>query len=175
MNQGIHNVDLLQWFMGPLDSVQAISANVKHTEIEVEDTVVAILKFANGALGTIECSTAVFPGSFKRIEILGTSGTAIIEENDLIKWQFEKDWPEDKTTRDSLAGRNTSQGGVSDPAAISFYGHQKQMEDLLLAIENGQRPLIDGTEGRKSVEIVLAIYQSAQTGAVVHLPLKANQ
>jgi predicted dehydrogenase len=169
MNQGIHSVDLLQWFMGPVESVQAIITNVRHKDIEVEDTVVAILKFANGALGTIECSTAVFPGSFKRIEILGTGGTAVIEENDLLKWQFENEVPADEVIRNKFAGGNTSQGGASDPAAISFYGHQKQIEDMMHAIEFDEQPLINGVEGRKSVAIVRAIYESARTGKPVKL------
>jgi UDP-N-acetyl-2-amino-2-deoxyglucuronate dehydrogenase len=76
MNQGIHSVDLLQWYMGPVESVQSVSANIRHKDIEVEDTIVSTIKFSNGALGTIECSTAVFPGALKRIEIMGTKGTA---------------------------------------------------------------------------------------------------
>src|SRR5690606_39020677 len=64
MNQAIHSVDMLQWYMGPVESVQAITGNIKHKGIEVEDTAVAILRFKNGALGTIECSTAVFPGTY---------------------------------------------------------------------------------------------------------------
>jgi len=171
MNQGIHSVDLLQWYMGPVVSVQAFAANIRHKNIEVEDTVAATVKFANGALGTIECSTAVYPGSFKRIEVLGTAGTAILEENDLVKWQFEQETEEDEQIRRSLANRTTSQGGVSDPAAISFVGHQKQIEDMMQAIETGGSPLVDGIEGRKAVEIALAIYKSARTGELVRLPL----
>src|SRR4051794_6746182 len=169
MNQGIHSVDLLQWYMGAVESVQAVSANIKHKEIEVEDTVVATLKFRNGALGTIECSTAVFPGAFKRIEIMGTTGTAILEESNLLKWQFEKEASEDEIIRQNLSAGNVSHGGVSNPADISFAGHQRQLEDMMLSIETGKKPLIDAIEGRKSVEIVLAIYESAHTGQKVIL------
>ena len=171
MNQGIHSVDLLQWYMGPVESVQSVAANVKHKGIEVEDTVVSTLKFANGALGTIECSTAVFPGAFKRIEIMGTAGTVVLEENSLIKWQFEKETSEDKTILNSMSGGASHGGGVSNPADISFAGHQYQIEDLMRAIETGEKPFIDGVDGRKSVEIVLAIYESARTGHRVTLPL----
>ncbi len=169
MNQGIHSVDLLQWFMGPVKSVQAYSANVLHQEIEVEDTVIAILKFANGALGTIECSTAVFPGSFKRIEILGTLGTSVIEENDLLKWNFKNEMPEDELIRKKFAGGNTTGGGASDPTAISYYGHQLQIENMIHAIEDDINPFIDAREGRKSVEIIMAIYESARSGKEVAL------
>jgi predicted dehydrogenase len=170
MNQGIHSVDLLQWYMGPVESVQAMAANVKHKGIEVEDTVVSTLKFANGALGTIECSTAVFPGTFKRVEIMGTSGTAILEESSLIKWQFEKEASEDEIIIKSMDAGNVSHGGVSNPADISFAGHQRQLEDMILSIETGKKPLIDAIDGRKSVEIVLAIYESCRTGRRVTLP-----
>jgi len=167
MNQGIHSVDLLQWYMGPVESVQSVAANIKHKGIEVEDTIVSTLKFANGALGTIECSTAVFPGALKRIEIMGTTGTAIMEENNLIKWQFEKETSEDEIILNTMSAGSITHGGVSNPADISFAGHQRQIEDLILSIETGNKPLIDGVEGRKSVEIVLAIYESARSGKMV--------
>lgn len=171
MNQGIHSVDLLQWYMGPVESVQSVSANIKHKGIEVEDTIVSTLKFSNGALGTIECSTAVFPGAFKRIEIMGTTGTAILEEANLIKWQFEKATSGDEMVIQHMQEGNVSHGGVSNPADISFAGHQRQLEDMIRSIETGKKPFIDAVEGRKSVEIVLAIYQSARTGQKVVLPI----
>src|SRR5438270_72349 len=161
MNQGIHSDDILQWYMGPVESVQSVSANIKHKGIEVEDTIVSTLRFRNGALGTIECSTAVFPGAFKRIEIMGTTGTAILEESNLIKWQFEKAASDDELVIQHMQAGNVSHGGVSNPANISFAGHQYQLEDMIRSIETGKKPFIDAIEGRKSVEIVLAIYESA--------------
>ncbi|MBL7697528.1 MAG: Gfo/Idh/MocA family oxidoreductase [Chitinophagaceae bacterium] len=169
MNQGIHSVDLLQWFMGPVKSVQAFAANIRHRDIEVEDTLVAILKFANGAVGTIECSTAVFPGSAKRIEILGTSGTAVVEENSLVKWEFQNQSGEDELFRVKHMPADAGGGGASNPTGISFTGHQRQIEDMLHAIETGEKPFVDGWEGRKSVEIVLAMYESAKTWSQVNI------
>jgi UDP-N-acetyl-2-amino-2-deoxyglucuronate dehydrogenase len=169
MNQGIHSVDLLQWYMGDVEAVQAVTANRKHKKIEVEDTIVTTLEFANGAVGTIECSTAVFPGALKRIELMGTSGTAILEETNLIKWQFEKETAEDALIIKSTSLAKGVQGGVSHPADISFLGHQKQLEDMVYAIETGKKPLVDAFEGRKSVSIVRAIYESARTGKKVKL------
>lgn len=169
MNQAIHSVDMLQWCMGPVESVQALTANIRHKNIEVEDTTVAVLKFVNGALGTIECSTAVYPGVFKQLDIMGTSGTVVLEDNHISKWQFEEEQDKDKRILESLSGKDAAQGGVSDPLAISYLGHQRQMEDMMQAIETGGKPLIDGEEGRKSVEIVLAIYKSAQTGELIKL------
>lgn len=165
MNQGIHSVDLLQWYMGPVESVQAFVANRKHQSIEVEDTVVASLRFANGALGSIEASTALWPGSLKQIEILGTEGTAVLQESDLTRWDFLHQLPEDHEIRN--AGAISSGGGVSNPADISHMGHLYQIKDLLRAIQMGGAPAIDGPEGRKSVEIVLAIYQSAREGKMI--------
>jgi UDP-N-acetyl-2-amino-2-deoxyglucuronate dehydrogenase len=174
MNQGIHSVDLLQWYMGPVKSVQSVMANIRHKNIEVEDTVVSTLKFANGALGTIESTTAVFPGSLKRIEILGTDGTAILEENNFIKWEFAQPGDEDKIINDQIAKGQSSKGGASDPSDINFTGHQKQIEDIIQSIETGREPLIDGLEGRKSVEIVLAIYESARSGKIIEFPFNGK-
>jgi len=164
MNQGIHSLDLLQWMMGPVESVQAFAANRRHKEIEVEDTVVAILKFANGALGTVECTTAAYPGFFKRLEIVGTTGSAVLEENSVLKWQFQNEIASDDNFRIKYDVANSSAGGVADPAAISHNGHWLQMIDFISAIENNSNPLIDAIEGKKSVEIVTAIYESAGTG-----------
>lgn len=169
MNQAIHTVDMLQWCMGPVASVQAFTANARHKNIEVEDTTVAVLKFTNGALGTIECSTATYPGVLKRVEIMGTSGTAVLEDNDIAKWHFEQETADDDRIRENFSATGTAKGGASDPLAISYLGHQRQMEDLMHAIETGAKPLIDGAEGRKSVKIVLAIYESARTGKIVDL------
>lgn len=168
MNQGIHSVDLLQWIMGPVESVQAIAANRKHKNIEVEDTIVAILKFANGALGTIECTTAAFPGFFKRLEIVGNSGSAVLEENSVVKWQMQIETEFDEAFRNKYVA-NISAGGVADPAAISHYGHRMQMLDFINAIKTDSEPLVNGIEGRKSVAIVSAIYKSAATGKKIAL------
>ncbi len=170
MNQGIHSVDLLQWYMGPVASVQSVAANIRHKNIEVEDTIVSTIKFKNGALGTIECSTAVYPGSLKRIEIMGTSGTVVMEEDQLLKWQFEHAKDEDAIINNAMKENTVSHGGASDPAGISYKGHQKQIEDMIWSIETGATPLIDGYEGRKSVGIILAIYESARSGNTVKLP-----
>src|SRR5665647_1994931 len=174
MNQGIHSVDLLQWYMGPVESVQSVAANIWHKDIEVEDTIVTTLKFTNGALGTIECSTAVFPGALKRIEIMGTEGTVILEENNLIKWKFMHPMDEDQVIIHSIGEGYTLQGGVSNPADINFIGHKKQIEDMMHSVEIGGNPLIDGVEGRKSVEIILAIYESANSGKTVRLPTSGS-
>jgi UDP-N-acetyl-2-amino-2-deoxyglucuronate dehydrogenase len=175
MNQGIHSVDLLQWYMGPVHSVQAVAANIRHKNIEVEDTIVSTVKYANGALGTIVCSTAVHPGALKQVEIMGTKGTAILQESSLIKWQFEQQSPEDDVIANQMTMAVNSHGGVSNPADISYAGHQKQIEDMIEAVDTGRKPLIDAREGRKSVEIVTSIYESAKSGKMVTLPGDTGQ
>lgn len=169
MNQGIHSVDLLQWYMGPIESIQAFAGNVRHKSIEVEDTVVAALKFANGSMGTIECSTAVFPGDLKKIEILGTQGTAILQESNLIKWEFLEMTEDDMRIHQNIANNPVAIGGASNPGDISYVGHQRQLEDMLDSIANNRKPLVDAVEGRKSVAIVLGVYESARTGKMVDM------
>ncbi|HUX22078.1 MAG TPA: Gfo/Idh/MocA family oxidoreductase [Spirochaetia bacterium] len=161
MNQGIHAVDLLQWFMGPVESLSAYTSTVGHTGIEVEDNAVAALRFKSGAFGTIEASTAVFPGFLKKIEISGTTGSMVLEETLLKAWEFAKSDACDEDTRRTYGGEKSEGGGAADPLAIGFDGHRRQFQDLMMAIESGGRPLVDGVEARKSVEIILAIYRSA--------------
>jgi UDP-N-acetyl-2-amino-2-deoxyglucuronate dehydrogenase len=174
MNQAIHSVDLLTWLMGPVVEVRALAATLAHKRIEVEDAVVASLRFANGALGVIEATTAVYPGYLKRIEIHGTEGSAILEEEDLKVWDFAKPRKEDKAIRDGMAKQKSTGGGASDPAAIGHHGHAKQFQDFVDAIRKQRAPAIDGHEGRRSVEIILGIYKSAESGKPVTLPLKSD-
>lgn len=171
MNQSIHAIDLLQWFMGPVESVMAYSATLGHERIEVEDTAVAALRFKNGALGVIEGSTAVYPGFLKRIEISGVSGSAILEEENLKTWSFAEERGGDAAIHERFAAKTASGGGAADPAAIGYHGHRKQFEEVIAAIKAGKKPLVDGREARKAVEIILAIYRSAETGREVELPL----
>jgi predicted dehydrogenase len=171
MNQSIHNVDLLQWFMGDVESIMAMTDLLAHQRIEVEDTAAAAIRFKNGALGVIEGATSVFPGLLKKTEVHGDKGTVIVEQDDIIFWKFEKPTPLDKKVEQLMSQRKSGSGGASDPRAISHAGHRKQFEDFLCALKTGGKPLVDGPEGRKSVEIILGIYKSAKTGKRVKLPL----
>ena len=167
MNQAIHNVDLLQWLMGDVASVRAITATLAHERIEVEDVAVAALRFANGALGMIEATTAAFPGLLKRTEIHGDAGSARVEQDDVTLWEFAHPLPSDAALQ---AARSAPNSGASDPRAISHAGHRDQLIDFLRAIDEGRPALIDGREGRKAVEIIRAIYKSAESGQSVSLP-----
>ena len=174
MNQAIHTVDLLSWLMGPVVEVQANWATLAHKRIEVEDVAMATLKFANGALGVIEASTAVYPGYLKRIEIHGTEGSAILEEEDIKAWDFAKPSREDAAILEGMKKTKSTGGGASDPTAIGHHGHALMFADFVEAIRKNRRPAVDGAEGRRAVEIILAIYKSAESDRAVQLPLKAD-
>jgi predicted dehydrogenase len=137
----------------------------------VEDTAVATLRFANGALGVIEATTAAYPGYLKRIELHGSEGSACMEEEDLVKWDFAKPNKNDQKVIASMQSRKSTGGGAGDPTAIGHHGHAKQFQDLYDAVKKNRTPAVDGREGRKSVEIILAIYKAAESGKPVMLPL----
>jgi len=171
MNQGIHTIDLLQWFMGPAVEVRAFTARLAHTRIEVEDAAAAAIRFKNGALGVIEGATSAWPGHAKRIELCGDQGGVATREDDLVTWTFAKAAKSDAALLARLGARDTGKGGAADPKAISFVGHQRQFEDFVAALRTGRAPMVDGREGRKAVELILAIYKSARSGKTVRLPL----
>lgn len=170
MNQAIHNVDLLQAMMGEVSEVAAFGGRLAHDRIEVEDAAVAALRFANGGLGTITATTAAFPGLLKTIAVHGDQGSVVIEQDHIVTWEFAKPSAQDKRVHD-LSRTSSTSGGASDPKAISHVGHTRQLADFVRAVRTGNPPLVDGPEGRKAVEIILAIYQSQATGKVVKLPL----
>ncbi len=174
MNQAIHSVDLLTWLMGPVVEVRAMTGLLAHERIAVEDAAVAAVQFENGAVGVIEASTAVFPGYLKRVEIHGDAGSAVLEEEDIVKWDFAKKLKADDAILEKMANRMSGGGGASDPSAIGHHAHARQFQDVVNAIKKGTKPLIDGLEGRRSVEIILAIYKAAETGKAVKLPLAGD-
>jgi predicted dehydrogenase len=169
MNQAIHNVDLLQWLMGPVQAIAGFRATLAHERIEVEDTAVACLQFKNGALGVIQATTSAWPGLPKTIGIHGDRGSVVVEQEDVLRWEFNPETAEDKVLRERFARKLGASGGASNPAAISHEYHRRQLADFVHAIEAGAKPLVDGREGRRAVEIILAMYNSAQTSCVVRL------
>lgn len=169
MNQSIHAVDLLQWLMGPVTEVSAYTGTLAHQRIEVEDTAVAALKFSNGAMGVVEGSTAVYPGYRKRIEISGNRGSVVLTEETFEAWNFEKSEPEDELIMEN--SKKKVMGGASDPTAFDISGHLSQINNFINSLEKKETLLIDGAEAAKAVEIIQAIYRSAETGKPVSLPL----
>lgn len=169
MNQAIHSVDLLLWLMGPVEQISAMTSTMTHERIEVEDVAVATLKFKNGALGVIEATTTAYPGALKRIEISGSEGSAILEEEDIKFWKFANETEQDAKIRDEMAGKTETGGGAADPAAIGHHGHTMLFEEAISAINENRPSILDGQEGRRSVEVICGVYESAKTGKIVTL------
>jgi predicted dehydrogenase len=168
INQAIHGLDLLLWFVGLPAEVFAWTTRRVHTGIEVEDTACAALKFAGGALGAFETSTALWPGWSRRHELCGEHGSIVLEDDRIVRWEFREARPEDDAIR--AAGQTNALGsGASNPSAISTEGHRRQLQDLVDAIRENRPHALDGYEGRKAVAFVNAIYQSAARGVPVKL------
>ena len=165
MTQGIHTVDLLQWIMGPVKRVSARMGALVH-DVEVEDTVVATLEYESGALGVIEATTASHPGMPAKLEFCGSRGTIVIEADHIAAWDVEGE----EGPVDSGGGTDVAKA-ASDSKTFGTEGHKAQIAEMVQLVNGGGRPQIDGPEGRKALELILAIYQSAQTGQAVELPL----
>lgn len=164
MNQSIHAVDLLQWFSGGITEVSAYTATLGHKDLEVEDIAAASVLHTSGAVGTITGTTASWPGWAKRIEISGTAGSAILEDDRVTRWDFKETRPVDEGILESIKTGETGTGGAGDPAAISFEGHRRQLTDFIEALAEDRDPLVNGPDARKSVSVITAIYRSAESG-----------
>jgi UDP-N-acetyl-2-amino-2-deoxyglucuronate dehydrogenase len=160
-NQGIHSIDLLLWLLGDVERVYAATRTAVHA-IEVEDTAVAALEFAGGAVATLEAATSAFPGLPRRVEITGSEGTVIVERDRVVSMQLRTPVPGPPPQDD--AGTNAS---ATSPAVADVRGHRRVLEDFLSAVQTGGTPLCDGRDGRRSVELVEAMYRSAHLGAAV--------
>lgn len=167
MNQAIHTVDVLLWLMGDVESVYAHADCLAHERIEVEDTVAAVLRFTNGAMGVIEATTSIQPGYPKRVEIHGDKGGAVIVDDAVVEWN-EVDNP-DRAEKicEELGAKGTS-GTFADPMAMSFDKHRMQLQDFARAIMEDRSPVIDGREGARAVSVVRAIYESAERKQAVY-------
>jgi len=161
-NQASHHIDLLQWLMGPVESVKSY-VSTRLVDIEAEDTGVAVLKFKSGALGVVEATTATRPKDLEgSISVLGETGSVVVggfSVNRMVTWNFTESAPEDEE----------AQRAISDPPNVYGFGHQPFYEDVLTCLESGKRSMLDGLGGRKSLEIINALYESAFTGREVHL------
>jgi UDP-N-acetyl-2-amino-2-deoxyglucuronate dehydrogenase len=166
INQSIHTIDLLQWIAGPVASVSAETATLAH-RIETEDAASAALRFASGALGTIQGTTAAAADWPVRLEIVGTEGRAVLEGDRLTVW--EPAGGDDGADLLTDEDRRLVEGAQAGEAFGT--GHGRQLRAIFAALRAGEAPPVPGPEGRKAVEIIRAIYRSAQTGQRVTLPL----
>jgi len=168
-NQASHHIDLLEWMVGEVESVFAKSTTAL-VNIEAEDTAVVTLKFRNGALGIIEATTAARPKDLEgSISILGASGSVEIggfAVNRMKAWNFV----------DPQAGDDEVMEKFSvNPPNVYGFGHQAYYEHVVDCIKNGKQHLVDGLEGRKSLELISAIYESIETGREVRLRFKPDR
>ncbi|MDP9348801.1 MAG: Gfo/Idh/MocA family oxidoreductase [Gemmatimonadota bacterium] len=164
MNQGIHTVDLLLWLLGDVARVSGRTRTALH-DIEVEDTALALLEFTSGAVATLEATTAAYPGYPRRLELSGTGGTVVVEHDRVVSADLREPPAEPLPRGEADANASASSAVISDVRA-----HRRVLEDFLDAVRTGAPPLCDGREGRRSVEVVEAVYRSARTGEPVELP-----
>ncbi len=157
INQAVHTVDLLLWLLGDVVRVQSRTATALHP-IEAEDTVIAILEFASGAFGVIQATTAAYPGYPRRVEITGTEGTVILEQDRIVAADLRH-----PQSISSAAAPDENQS-ASSALLSDVRGHQALFEDFLQAIERDTTPICDGREGRRSIAVVEAIYRAARNG-----------
>jgi predicted dehydrogenase len=192
MNQSIHTIDMLRWLMGQIVSVFAFTGRRYHMDIETEDSAVVALRFANGAFGVIEASTAIYPGYEARIELAGSNGSMIVE-NGVIKKIEMKDASApgndgggggsgaggsrgsgvgdngDNSGTGSDAGDSGGSGGARNPMDIGYTDHMNLIDDFSLNLIENRPFWLDCAEARKTVEVIIAIYNSAETGKVIEI------
>src|SRR5215210_3480659 len=186
INQAIHSIDLLQWLMGPVVEVTAYTGLLAHERIEVEDTAVAILKFAGGALGTIVATTAAYPGLTARIALHGDRGSAVIDDDELTYFHAAGEG-EEGDAYGSCGGDNqawqvmeqygkeeSGPGAGANPGSLSM-AHRDQIRNFVEAVRERREPSINVEEGRKPLAIIQGIYESARTGSPVRIEERDQQ
>jgi predicted dehydrogenase len=162
MNQAVHHIDMLTWFMGGVDSMRSM-ATTRLVNIECEDTGVAIIRFHSGALGVLEATTATRPNDLEgSISILGEKGTVVIGGffmNELVTWKFEDKQPIDDVVFEKY-GKNPPEQG---------YNLGEYLRGVVASLQTKKAALVDGLEGRKSLELITALYESIETNSDVQL------
>ncbi len=163
INQAIHGIDILRWIAGPVSTVFGMWQLGALHKIESEDVVNAVLRYASGATGVIQASTAFWPGYTERTEFHGTEGSAVISGDKLTHWDVQDDSGDPPPLAKNVAS------GSSDPMAISLEPFERQFLDFGEAIRTGRQPLVSGEQGYAALELVEGIYNSCRTGSIVTL------
>ncbi|MGB7220850.1 MAG: Gfo/Idh/MocA family oxidoreductase [Vicinamibacterales bacterium] len=168
MNQAVHHIDMLTWFMGNVESVRSM-ASTRLVKIECEDTGVAVIRYSSGALGVLEATTATRPKDLEgSISILGEKGSVVIGGffmNELVTWNFEDKQPIDDVVFEKY-GKNPPTPG---------YNHGEYLRGVISSVQTKKAALVDGLEGRKSLELITALYESIETNADVQLRFRPKQ
>jgi len=169
MNQGVHGVDIIQYLAGPVARVCALTKTLTRP-IEVEDTAAAVMEFQNGAIGVLKATTSLYPGFPSKLFIHGERGSAAIQGENIIAWQFDETLPGDDKVMEANVEVESPMG--SDPKAHSDTAHEACIRSFLESVREDKTPSVSGEEARKSVELILAIYHSSKTGGWVELPFE---
>ena len=156
INQGIHTVDVLLWLFGDVARVKAVRKTMIH-QIEGEDTLAALLEFKNGAIGVLQAATSIYPGYPRRIELTGSEGTMILEQDRVIEARLR-----DNKSAAVFSETMDENASSSSPVVSDHRAHQAVLEDFIRAIQTDSQPACDGHEGRRSLALIEAIYRSSE-------------
>jgi len=170
MNQSVHYVDMLQYLCGPVREVTAYCVTRAHERIEVEDVAVAIVKFENGCVGTLEGTTAGYPGYYTRLDVYGTDGSVVIEADKIREIHFRAEEGDSGFYGGAeRKAEQTKEGKVGGAASAAIEGdaHQAQIQDVVDAILEGRDPAVTGEKARHPLAIILAVYESSRKGCAV--------
>lgn len=166
INQGIHGVDLMTWIAGPIKRVQGYSRHLRHN-IEGDDTTIAVVEYTSGALGTIQCTTSVYPAQPDRLEFHGERGTILLENYNIAGWQLENGSEAGTPSAEECALPGADRG--------TSVGHFFQVQDMANAVREGRDPVIRGEDVLHSLAVVQAIYEAERTGMAVAVPQPAER
>lgn len=164
MNQSIHYIDLLLHLIGPIEEIHGRCATLGHERMETEDIAVATLKFKNGALGSIEGTTIAYPGIETVLDIYTQNGSIRIKDDHIVLWECKED-----TDVGYIVGNDVSGTATARPMDISTASHRRQFMDMVEALNTGRKPKVDGYEARRTIETILAFYESSRTGKNIRL------
>lgn len=182
VNQAPHQLDLLLWYMGEIDEAYGVWKNLNHPYIEVEDTAVVVVKFKNGGIGNIVVSNSQNPALFGKVHIFGENGAAIGVQTDggamfiagmsTIAEPPVNDLWTVPGEENQLPIWKQEDSDFFNSVDSMYHYHNEQIADFLIAIQNGTKPLVDAAEGRRTVELITAIYRSTKENCVIKFPLK---
>ena len=168
MTQGTHGIDLLLYMMGDVETIYAKMDTVAHVNIEVEDIAVAVLTYKNGAYGRLQTATACNPGQGNVFEINGTLGSAVLVEDTITSWAFS-DSKETKAEETVFDVKGKAGTAASSPTMFPVEGHIIQFANLISAVRTGEELICSGEEGRRSLALIMALYESARRKEEVYL------
>ncbi len=181
VNQAPHQIDLLQWYMGEVDEIYGMWKNLNHPYIEVEDTAVAVIKFKNGGVGNIVVSNSQNPALYGKVHIFGENGAAAGVQTDggamfvagmseIAEAPYNDLWTIEGEA-DMLQEWKKADSDFFYQVDSMYYYHQEQIRDFLNAVLEGKKPMVDGREGRKTVEIFTGIYRATKTNQAIRFPI----